>query len=238
MRAMTALLVVLVVLVVLVGSLGHEIERHIRVVEAWTAELGVWGPVAFAILLAVSTSVLIPESLFGIAAGTLFGLGHGFLVTLAGNLLAAALQYGLSHRLLRSRIERSVAGKPELEAIRDAVLDRELGLQALLRLTPLNHATISYLLGAAGVGFGGFMLASLAQIPHLFVEVYVGYAGRHIARMVGGGAVGARLGDLILFGGLAAGLLALVWVWRVSYRAMLRAVEEEEEEHGIRRRDV
>ena len=69
----------------------------------------------------------------------------------AGGLLASALQFTFARRLLRARIERTLAAKPSLAAIQPAVTQDELRLQLLLRLTPLNPATIRYLLGAAGV---------------------------------------------------------------------------------------
>ena len=37
----------------------------------------------------------------------------------------------------------------------------EFHLQFLLRLTPLNPATLSYLLGAAGVRFWGFLIVGV-----------------------------------------------------------------------------
>ena len=64
-----------------------------------------------------------------------------------------------------------------------AVARSELKINMLLRLTPLNPATVSYILGATGVRFPGFLLACLALTPHLLIEVYFGFAGKHLARI-------------------------------------------------------
>ena len=112
-------------------------------------------------LFALATSVLLPDTVLCIIAGALFGLGWGVAAVLAGSFLAAAIQFALAHQLLRARIQRTLAARPSLAAIQRAVSRDEFRLQVLLRLTPLNPATISYLLGAAGVRFSGFLIAWL-----------------------------------------------------------------------------
>jgi uncharacterized membrane protein YdjX (TVP38/TMEM64 family) len=231
MRASLPYVAAAALLLVAVLVLGHEIKHHVEAIESWVEALGPWGVVAFVALFVVGTSLLLPESVFGIAAGALFGLTSGFFVVVAANLLAAALQYALSRRLLQTRIERMLVARPALTRIRRAVLGDELRLQFLLRLAPLNPTTVSYLLGAAGVGLRGFLLACLGQAPHLLMEVYFGHAGRHVARLVGG-AHGARLHDLALLGGLAAGILGLAVVSRAAHRAVLRAVAATETPPG------
>jgi hypothetical protein len=95
----------------------------------------------------------------------------------------------------------------------------------LLRLAPLNPATVSYLLGAAGVGLPGFLLACLALTPHLFLEVYVGHAGAHLVRLVGGGNRPTLSHDLVLAAGLGLAGLAVVLASRSAKRAIAKAVD-------------
>jgi uncharacterized membrane protein YdjX (TVP38/TMEM64 family) len=148
---------------------------------------------------------------------------------LVGSLLAGALQFALSRRLLRARIERTLVAKPSLAAIQRAVIHDELRLQVLLRLTPLNPATISYLLGAAGVRFFGFLIACLALTPNLIIEVYFGHAGKHMARMAGGSTKTGHLHDLAIIGGVVVGVIVLVLVSRMARRAVLEAVAKTED---------
>lgn len=205
--------------------LGREVELHLAALEAWMASLGPAGIALFIGLFALATSLFVPEMVLGIAAGALFGLPGGLAVALAGSLLAGALQYGIAWRFLRARIQRTLGTRPRLAAIQTAVLQDELRLQALLRLTPLNPAILSYLLGAAGVRFPTFLAACLALTPHLFIEVYLGHAGRNLARMAGGR--GTELPELlVMLGGLAAAALVLLIVSRAAHRALLKVAPE------------
>ena len=226
-RVLAPYLAAAAVLLLAILSLGREIGHHIQALESWIAALGLWGGLAMLGLFVVGTSLLVPESFLGVATGALFGLRWGAPVSLAGNLLAAALQYALSRRLLRRRIDRVLARQPQLAAIQRAVIQDELRLQVLLRLAPLNPAMVSYLLGAAGVSFPGFLMACLAATPHLLLEVYFGHVGKHVVRMAGGGRA-AEVTDVLVFGGLALGIVAVVMVSRSAYRAVLEAVARTE----------
>jgi uncharacterized membrane protein YdjX (TVP38/TMEM64 family) len=146
----------------------------------------------------------------------------------AGSLLAAALQFLLSQHLLRTQIQRALAGRPALAAIQRGVSRDTYRLQVLLRLTPLNPATVSYMLGAAGVRFSGFLLACLALIPNLFIEVYFGRVGKHVARMAGRDARTVYLHDLVVIGSLAVCVIVVVLVSRMARKAVLEAVAEAE----------
>jgi uncharacterized membrane protein YdjX (TVP38/TMEM64 family) len=136
-------------------------------------------------VLILTTSFLVPDTVRCIIAGALFGLYWGAAAVLAGILLAAAMQFALSQKLLRSRVQRMLAARPALTAIQRAVGRDEFRLQLLLRLTPLNPAIISYLLGSAGVRFSSFLIACLALTPSLIIEVYFGHVGKHTVMLAG-----------------------------------------------------
>lgn len=225
-RAALPFLAAGVILLVAILVAGHELNHHLQAVEAWIGHLGSWGPVVFVGLFAVGTSLLLPESAFSIIAGVLFGLRWGLAAAASGNLAGSALQYVLARWLLRARIQRALAARPSLAAIQRAVVHDNLRLQVLLRLAPLNPATISYLLGAAGVRFSRFLIACLALAPHLFIEVFFGHAGRHTARLVSSHTRSAHLYDLVLIGGLAVGITLLVLLSKSALRSVMRAVAE------------
>lgn len=210
-------------LAVAIFILGEEIKHHVDAIEMWITNLGFWAVLMFMVLFVLMTSLLVPESILSIMAGALFGLRWGITVVVAGSLLAATLQYGISKNVLRKRIERAVASRPSLAAIQRAVGLNQLGLQALLRLTPLNPATISYMLGAVGVRFAGFLLACLAFIPQLLIEVYFGYAAKHAARMSGRSAPEVYVNDLIVFGGLAIAVIVMLIVSSKAHKAVVKA---------------
>jgi len=223
--ALPYLAVGLLLIVAIVGG-GREIEHHINAIESWITKLGPWGVLAFVGLFVLATSFLLPDTVLCIIAGALFGLGWGVAAVLAGSVLAAAMQFALSHKLLRARIQRTLAARPSLAAIQRAVSHDEFRLQVLLRLTPLNPATITYLLGAAGVRFSGFLIACLALTPNLVIEVYFGHVGKHAARLAGSDARTAHLHDLAIIGGLAVCVAVMVLVSRMARKAVKQAVAE------------
>lgn len=207
---------------VAVAGLGRQLETELHAAESWLAAHGAWGLVAFALLYVVVTSLLVPESVLSVAAGALFGLAAALPAVMLAAVAAAFLQYHLGHGLLHRRVDRWLATRPKLAAIQRAVLADELRLQFLLRLTPLNPATMSYLLGATGVRPTGFLVATLALLPHLFFEVYLGYAGRHVVRVAGGGR-SAAIEDVALAAGLVATVVVMVVVSRTARRAVAAA---------------
>jgi uncharacterized membrane protein YdjX (TVP38/TMEM64 family) len=228
-RAAIPYLAVVLLLIVAVVIAGREIGHNIDAIESWITKLGPWGVFAFIGLFVLTTSFLVPDTLLCIIAGALFGLGWGLTAVLAGSVLAGAMQYVLSRKLLRARIQRMLAARPSLASIQSAVSRNEFRLQVLLRLTPLNPATISYLLGAAGVRFAGFLIACLALTPNLAIEVYFGYIGKQAAWLAGSNARTAHLHDLAMIGGLAVCIAVMIFVSRMARKAVMQAVVETDE---------
>jgi uncharacterized membrane protein YdjX (TVP38/TMEM64 family) len=229
LRSVVPLVLAIFGIVAVVILLGHEAERHLHAIESWIADLGPWGRLAFVGLLVVGSTVLIPESLFGLAAGALFGLVWGTGLILAGNIIAATLQYTLARRLLHGPIQNALEKRPLLRAIQGAVMRNEIRLQVLLRLTPLNPALVSYLLGAAGVRYVGFILSTLVLASHFVIEVYLGHAGKQLLANGFTHAEGGWQHNLLIYGGAAVGLIAVVIVSKAAHRAVIRAIAEDAE---------
>ncbi len=218
--------VIIGVLVVLaVAFLGREISDHIDAIEAWLAKIHPWGAVVYLGLFVVLTSLLVPSSAMAIIAGALFGLGWGTVAVVVGALVASPVQYALSRWLLRGLIERKLAARPEMQAIMQALKSKQLRLQVMLRLSPLSAAIGSYLLGAAGVRFGTFVLATFGLVPGLFLEIYFGHAGKHLAKLAGGEATGIQMHDVVVIAGLTLGLAAMVFVSIKARQAVQSAVK-------------
>jgi uncharacterized membrane protein YdjX (TVP38/TMEM64 family) len=199
--------------------LGDEIGRHINRVEHGIDELGAAAPLVYASAYALLCSILVPETLLGILAGATFGFRRGLVVVVAGNLCGTLLQFALSRHLLKPSIDRLLASRPALAAIQAAVRRHQLRLQVLLRLTPLNRAVTSYVLGAGGVGFPPFAAAYPAILPYLTLEVYFGAAGKHLARMRQPEHA-VVLHDVVLLAGLAASIVVMTLVARLARQAV------------------
>jgi len=231
-RRVLLYLAVGVLMIVAAVTAGRNIEQNLNAIQAWLAGIGPWGIVAFIGLFVVTTSLLVPDTVLCIIAGALFGMIWGVAAVLAGYLLAAALQFALAKKLLRSPIHRMLAKRPMLAAIERAVRRNAFRLQALVRLTPFNPASISYLFGAAGVRFAGFMVACLASTPYLIIEVYFGYAGKQAAMLAGGEVRAARLHDMAVIGGLVVCVAVMIFLSRMARKAVMQAVAETGDAEG------
>ena len=210
--------------------MGHEVVTNIGVIEAWLTGLGTWGVVAFVVLFVVSTSFLLPDSILCIASGALFGLWWGATAVMFGILLSATLQFFFARRLFHAGIQCEIARRPALAAIQRAVIQDELRLQVLVRLTPINPAIVNYLLGATHVRFFGFLLACLGHMPAILVEVYFGHASKNVVQLADGRPYHVFMENVVLFGGLAICVVVLVIVSRLARKALLEAIAESESE--------
>ena len=139
--------------------------------------------------------------------------------------MAGGVQYWLSNKVIRDRVERSIQSKPSLLAIQNAVCQEPFRLQALLRLTPINPAVVSYLLGAAGVKFLNFLIACFAMFPLLFLEVYFGHVGKEATKLSGGGN-SSQMHHFAIFGILISGIVVMITISRIARKAIMEAVTE------------
>ncbi len=228
-RALRLVLVALAVVAIVVA--GHELARHLDAIEHQITALGPWALATFVAVYVVLSIFLIPDSVFGVIAGVVFGIALGFAAVLAGTLLGAALQFPLARHLLRRPVEHFVARRPALETIRRGVRHHRRWLQALIRLTPINRALVSYVLASSGIGFTSYLLACLAHIPSILLEVWAGHAGRHLIhlRSTGRPSLGR---DLLIFGGLVVAGLLMTWISQVARRAIEAAAAAEGETAG------
>lgn len=208
------------VLLVAAIWLGSFFGHHLPAFERWVESHGIAGFVVFVIALVVCTSLFVPDTIFAVAAGVLFGLVWGTVLVVAGSLLTAGLDFAISRHVLRARVRRWLEASPKLAAVERAVACEGLRLQFLLRLTPIHPVTVSYVLGASETRFATFLTACLGLIPALFVEVYFGYTAKHLAKAAGEVSEHSSLHTAFTIAGLllSAGLLA--YVVRLARRAL------------------
>jgi uncharacterized membrane protein YdjX (TVP38/TMEM64 family) len=161
-----------------------------------------------------------------IAAGVLFGLGWGSVLTVIGAMITAALNYLTARTLLGPWIETVLERHPKLRAIERAANREGLRLQLLLRLSPLNPVSISYVLGASKARFPTFMLATIGLIPGLFCEVYFGYLASHVSKVAGKVSEHSTLRTLVTVVGFVFCILLMVWISRIASKAIAEAESE------------
>ncbi|MEG9298588.1 TVP38/TMEM64 family protein [Mangrovibacillus sp. Mu-81] len=148
-----------------------EIRPHD--IRDWIMPFGWGAPIVFIIMLTIRPVVLIPTTIFSIAAGLAFGPYIGLVVTLAGALGGASVAYAASSFLGLRLWKKS---SPKVTIIRDKMAENGFFYILMLRLVPfLNFDLVSYLAGAAKVRFLPYIAATaIGIIPGTIGFVFFG----------------------------------------------------------------
>jgi len=202
---------------------GHRLEGLLPRIEGSVRELGPWGPIAFFAALLVLEPLFIPNTLFGITAGVVFGLWKGYVIYFASVYLASLAVYWIGRALLRRPVLGALEARPNIQNAVSAAEKRGTSLVFWIRLIPLNPAIFSYAFGAMRVPFRSVAIGTLGMFPHMFLDVYLGTVAAHVTEMASQGhANWAARGVALLVGLIAIGAVS----WRVTKIAknQIRAV--------------
>ncbi len=157
-------------------ALGLLGRGDIAGLRDYILSFGLWAPVASCFLMVLQALVApVPSFLITFANGLAFGVFWGWLLSLFGHVLAAAVCFALSRTLGRVPVEVLV-GKTGLESA-DRWFAR-WGMYAVFvgRLVPgIAFDVISYAAGLTRMRFRAFLLATtLGIIPQTFLYSYLG----------------------------------------------------------------
>jgi uncharacterized membrane protein YdjX (TVP38/TMEM64 family) len=155
------------------GILGRGDVAGLR---DYIVSFGLWAPVASCFLMVLQAlAAPVPSFLITFANGLAFGVFWGWMLSLFGHVLAAAVCFGVSRALGRAPVEVLV-GRTGLQSA-DRWFER-WGTYAVFagRLVPgVAFDAISYAAGLTRMRFGGFMLATtLGILPQTFLYSYLG----------------------------------------------------------------
>jgi uncharacterized membrane protein YdjX (TVP38/TMEM64 family) len=202
---------------------GRHAAEEIKVMEAWIAGHGVGGRVVFVGMVILLTSIFVPDTVLAVAAGALFGLVWGTILITIGCIATAAFNFLAARTMLRPRIEEMLKQHPKMRAIQGAANREGLRLQLLLRLSPLSPVSVSYVMGASGVRFWTFMIATVGLIPSLIVEVYFGYIASHATKMAGNASEHSTLHTVVVVVGFAVCIALVIFITRIATKALAEA---------------
>ena len=157
-------------------ALGLLGRGDIAGLRDYILSFGLWAPVASCFLMVLQALVApVPSFLITFANGLAFGVFWGWMLSLFGHVLAAAVCFGISRSLGRVPVEVLV-GKTGLESA-----DRwfaKWGIYAVFvaRLVPgIAFDVISYAAGLTRMRFKTFLLATaLGIFPQTFLYSYLG----------------------------------------------------------------
>ena len=177
-------------------ALGMLGRGDIAGIKVYILSFGVWAPVASCFLMVLQALVApVPSFLITFANGLAFGVFWGWMLSLFGHVLAAAVCFGISRALGRGPVEVLV-GNVGLESA-DRWFAR-WGVYAVFagRLLPgVAFDVISYAAGLTRMEFRSFMVATaLGIFPQTFLYSYLGrQAPQYVGLFVG-------ISGLVIFG--------------------------------------
>lgn len=159
---------------VLIAAAGDD-RYGIEALRAWVLGWGALAPLVY--VLAVTLEVLvapIPGTLLYAPAGAIFGGAWGGTLSLAGNVLGAAIATWIGRTLGEDWVARRLA-REHLAKLRQRLLARATWFVFLLRVNPFTSSDIvSYAGGALGVPVRKVALGTLAGMaPLCYAQAYL-----------------------------------------------------------------
>jgi uncharacterized membrane protein YdjX (TVP38/TMEM64 family) len=210
-----------IIVAVVLASIFLPIGEWIAQLVAWTRHEGVLGLAAFSLVFLVLTVTMLPTIEMYVAAGLVYGMGWGTVLTTALSLTGAMLAYAIARTSLRQWVEHRLDGNR-----RAAELDRGIGQHAfslgvLLRLSPiLPFGPTNYALGATRISPGMYALSAVVgTAPTNFVYAYAGSLLHKVTELRDGNPPGH---EVLLWGGLGATVALSVLIAWIAKRALAR----------------
>jgi len=226
---------VTVLWVIVICTAGGFSLTHVGAVEArvlaaleWTQGLGLWGPVAFALLYIPVCVTCFPDLLPNAAAGALWGIGWGAATVSIGRLLGATITFALVRTVARGWQERKMAGDPRFAALSQAIAREGFKIVLLARLCPIFPVNVlNYALGLTPVSLRAYATATLlGLLPRTAVVCYAGSGARSLSDLAAGNTQPSGAQSLLFWGGLVVTLAVVALIVRMARRMLQQATED------------
>jgi uncharacterized membrane protein YdjX (TVP38/TMEM64 family) len=183
---------------------------------------GLKGVLIFVVVYVAAEVALVPGSLLTMAAGFAYGPIGGLLIASPASVLAATTAFLLGRTILRGWIQRKIARSPKALALDRAVARNSFKLILLLRLSPvIPFNVLNYALGLSDASVGRYIVASfVGMLPGTWLYVYLGSLATTAAGLSEASRGGGRERLALTIVGLAATVIAVVFVTRAARRAL------------------
>src|SRR5438128_5306134 len=221
----------LVIAVALISALSRffPIVDFVEAAQKRVMNWGTWGAICYPLLFAACNILLLPGGVLAVGGGFFFGLWWGFLIVFAGNVLGAAISFGLSRWVARRWFRRRLSRNATLRALEPALERESWKIILLSQLHPLFPTSLlNYFYGLTRIRFRTYMLwASIGRMPGLFLYAYVGTLGQLGLRMMRGKSQ-PHIIEYCMWGGafLTTAFLLLV-LGRIASRVVHAGYENE-----------
>ena len=194
----------------------HYGEGHLSALTAWIEASGNFAPFLFMVINVIGMVLVIPQTLFTVVAGVLFGAVKGTAMCLISMAVGSSLSFFLGRFVLRGRVFNKFRNDPNFMKMEMLSRKHPLKVLALSRIVPVvPYSIANYLWAATGVRFLPFLIMSVVC---LIPETVFLTAGGHLL------SAGVRMGtvnwEMLAVLAVAAALIFLL------VRAVRRSLED------------
>src|SRR5436190_7468849 len=198
------------------------VVSFIEALQTRVMSWGAWAGICYPLLFAACNILLLPGGILAVGGGFFFGLWWGFLIVLAGNVVATAMSFALSRFVAIRWFREKLSRNPTLRSLGPTVERESWKIILLSQLHPLFPTSLlNYFCGLTRIRFGTYMLwASIGRVPGLFFYAYIGTLGQFAVRIMRGRSY-PRIVEYWIWGGaFITTVLLVVVLGRVAYRAI------------------
>jgi uncharacterized membrane protein YdjX (TVP38/TMEM64 family) len=183
---------------------------------------GAWAAICYPLVFAICNIFLLPGGILAVGGGFFFGLWWGFLIVLAGNVIATATSFTLSRFVARRWFREKLSRNPMLKSLGPTVERESWKIILLSQLHPLFPTSLlNYFYGLTRIRFATYMFwASVGRIPGLFLYAYVGTLGQFAVRVMRGEGYPLIVEYWIWGGAFITTLLLVIVLGRAACKAI------------------
>ena len=215
----------LLVFAITQSTLLPDLLDHLTRLQTKVVSLHLWGQFLYPFLIALCNLLLLPGGILTVGSGLFFGLRLGFLLSLLGNLLGAAIALFLSRTFARHWIAKKFLLIPKWAALDQAIALDGWKIIFLSQIHPLFPTSLlNYLYGISKVRFQTALFwIALGQSPGLFFYAYLGSLTEFSLRFSKGQTHPTTTQIILAFSGLIPTFALTVLLAKIALRTLATA---------------
>ncbi|HEX4083519.1 MAG TPA: TVP38/TMEM64 family protein [Chthoniobacteraceae bacterium] len=184
-----------------------------------------YGALIYPLFVAACNLLLLPGSVLTLGSGLFFGLWWGSFLVLCGNVLGAAVAFGIGRLLGRTWVEERILRREKWARLDQAISREGWKIIFLSQVHPLFPTSLlNYFYGITRIRFRTCLLwIALAQFPGIFLYAYLGTLAQLGLKMFGRKTPPHPYEYFIWFGGLLLTALVTAAIGRIALRLLAEA---------------
>ena len=184
----------------------------------------------FAIAYIAAIVLLLPASVFSLAAGYLFGVLQGWILVVITATIGATLSLVIGRSLLRDWVLKRARDMANFSKLDEAVSKKGFLIVLLTRLSPVfPFSLINYVYGVTKISVKDYTLATLIGIiPGSLLYIYIGSTMKNLQDVLSGNIEQSPAQQWLLYGGLIATVILTVMITRIARTALNEAAHLDE----------